>query len=44
MADINRVVAEIRDEGVIDRIFESYGLDPALHSITNDEKANGLEY
>ncbi len=44
MADINRVIAEMRDEGVIDEIFESYGLDPALHSITNDEKDNGLTY
>lgn len=44
MADLNSVVAEMRDEGKLDEIFESYGLDPALHSITNDEKDNGLEY
>jgi polar amino acid transport system substrate-binding protein len=42
MDDLNRVVAEMRDEGVLDEIFEKYGLDPALHSITNDEKDNGL--
>lgn len=44
MADVNRVIAEMRDEGVIDEIFESYGLDPARHAITNDEKDNGLTY
>ena len=44
MADVIRVVAEMRDEGVLDRIYEKYGLDPALHAITNDEKDNGLEY
>lgn len=42
MADVNRVVAEMRDEGVLDKIYEKYGLDPKLHAITNDEKDNGL--
>ena len=42
MADVNRVVAEMRDEGVLDQIYEKYGLDPKLHAITNDEKDNGL--
>ncbi len=44
MEDVNKVVAEMRDEGVLDSIYEKYGLDPELHAITNDEKANGLEY
>ena len=42
MKDINKVVAEMRDEGVLDQIYEKYGLDPKLHAITNDQKDNGL--
>lgn len=42
MKDVNRVVAEMRDEGVLDQIYEKYGLDPKLHAITNDQKDNGL--
>lgn len=42
MADINKVVAEMRDEGALDKIYEKYGLDPKLHAITNDQKDNGL--
>ena len=44
MADFNRVIAEMRDEGKLDEIFEKYGMAPENHSITNDEKDNGLEY
>lgn len=42
MNDVNTVVAQMREEGVLDQIFEKYGLDPKLHAITNDEKDNGL--
>ena len=30
MKDINKVVAEMRDEGVLDQIYEKYGLDPSF--------------
>ncbi len=42
MAELNAAVAEIRDEGLIDTYFEKYGLNPALHTITNDERFHDL--
>ena len=42
MTEINNAVAAIREEGLIDTYFTQYGLDPALHMITNDERSNGL--
>jgi polar amino acid transport system substrate-binding protein len=36
MKEINAVVMQMRDEGVIDKIFAKYGLDPKLHAISND--------
>ena len=36
MKELNNVVMTLRDEGFIDTVFKKYGLDPKLHTITND--------
>jgi polar amino acid transport system substrate-binding protein len=36
MKEINNVMITLRDEGFIDEVFKKYGLDPKLHTITND--------
>ncbi|MCK9170537.1 MAG: ABC transporter substrate-binding protein [Treponema sp.] len=36
MKELNNVVMTLRDEGFIDGVFKKYGLDPKLHTITND--------
>ncbi len=38
MAEINEVVAQLRDEGFLEQAFKDCGLDPELHMITNDER------
>jgi len=42
MEEVDNVVAKIRDEGVIKKIFEDYKLNPALHMITNDQRLHTL--
>ncbi len=39
MKEVNNVVAEMREEGFIDKAFEECGLDPDLHSVPEDEVA-----
>jgi ABC-type amino acid transport/signal transduction systems, periplasmic component/domain len=36
MKEVNTVMIALRDEGFIDGVFKKYGLDPKLHTITND--------
>ena len=36
MNELNEVVMQMREEGIIAQIFEDYGLNPDLHMITND--------
>lgn len=36
MKELNAVVMQMREEGVIDKFFEKYGLNPKLHCISND--------
>ncbi len=38
MKEVDAVVYELREEGYIDQVFKDYGLDPALHMITNSEE------
>jgi len=42
MEEVDNVVAKMRDEGVIKKIFEDYKLNPALHMITNDQRIHTL--
>ncbi len=42
MKEVDAVVAELREEGFIEQVFKDYGLDPALHMITNDERTHDI--
>lgn len=42
MKEVDAVVAKMREEGVIAKIFEDYKLDPKLHMITNDERSHDI--
>lgn len=39
MKEVNNVVEELRDEGFIEQAFKDCGLDPALHTVPEDEIA-----
>jgi len=36
MKEVNNVMVTLRDEGFIDSVFKKYGLNPKLHTISND--------
>lgn len=38
MKEVNEVVKQMREEGVLDQIFVDNGLDPELHMITNSDE------
>ena len=38
MAEINKVIVEMRDDGFLEQAFKDCGLDPNLHMITNEER------
>lgn len=42
MEEVDNVVAKMREEGVVKKIFEDYKLDPALHMITNDQRLHTI--
>lgn len=42
MKEVDTVVAQLRDEGFIDKVFEDYKLDPKLHMITNEERVHDI--
>lgn len=42
MREVDAVVAELREEGFIDKVFEDYKLDPKLHAISNDERTHDI--
>ena len=42
MKEVDNVVAELRDEGFIAKVFEDYGLNPDLHMITNEERIHDI--
>jgi polar amino acid transport system substrate-binding protein len=42
MKEVDAVVAELREEGFIDKVFEEYGLDPKLHMISNEERVHDI--
>jgi polar amino acid transport system substrate-binding protein len=42
MKEVDAVVAKMREEGVIKKIFEDYKLDPNLHMITNDKRTHDI--
>lgn len=42
MKEVDAVVATLREEGFIDKVFENYKLDPKLHMITNEERTHDI--
>ena len=42
MKEVDTVVAQLREEGFIEKVFEDYKLDPALHMITNDQRTHDI--
>lgn len=42
MKEVDAVVAELREEGFIEKVFKDYKLDPALHMITNEERQHDI--
>jgi polar amino acid transport system substrate-binding protein len=42
MKEIDAVVAKLRDEGFIKKVFEDYKLNPDLHMITNEERTHDI--
>lgn len=42
MKELNETVAELREEGFIEQVFKDYGLDPALHMITNEQAVHDV--
>ena len=42
MKEVDAVVAELREEGFIEKVFEDYKLDPKLHMITNEERQHDI--
>ena len=42
MKEVNNVVAELREEGFLKKVFEDYKLDPELHMITNDQRTHDI--
>ncbi|MEA4816334.1 MAG: transporter substrate-binding domain-containing protein [Lachnospiraceae bacterium] len=42
MKEVDTVVAELREEGFIAKVFEDYKLNPDLHMITNDERTHDV--
>ena len=42
MKEVDAVIVQLRDEGFIDQVFTDYGLDPALHMITNDQRTHDI--
>lgn len=42
MKEVDAVVAQLREEGFIKKVFEDYKLDPGLHMITNDQRTHEI--
>jgi len=42
MKEVDAVVAKLREEGFIKKVFEDYKLNPDLHMITNEERTHDI--
>ncbi|HCT64717.1 MAG TPA: hypothetical protein DIC60_05545 [Lachnospiraceae bacterium] len=42
MKEVDAVVAKLREEGFITKVFEDYKLNPELHMITNEERTHDI--